>query len=84
MGFWSTSKVSQINKNLKIFIFRLKESKVLIVGFYNSCTELARHLTLSGVNVHFLVPIYSNQENHILVTEKDPYDEFLFSKEDFG
>jgi hypothetical protein len=39
-------------------ICRLKESKVLVVGFHNSCTELARHLTLSGVTVHFVQIVY--------------------------
>lgn len=30
---------------------RMKESHVLVIGLSNCCTELARHLILSGINL---------------------------------
>ena len=34
----------------------MKESKVLVIGLQNVCTETARHLVLSGINVHLAAP----------------------------
>ena len=36
---------------VKPFLFRMKESKVLMVNLTPTCTELARHLVLSGINI---------------------------------
>jgi ubiquitin-like 1-activating enzyme E1 A len=30
---------------------RMKESKVMVLGFSNAITELSRHLVLSGINI---------------------------------
>jgi len=32
----------------------MKESKVLLIGFSNAVTELARHLVLSGININMV------------------------------
>ena len=52
----------------------MKESQVLVIGFSNCCTELARHLALSGVNLTIM-----GQEE---VSPEDYLDEFLVTKED--
>ena len=57
----------------------MKESKILILGLNNCCTELARHLVLSGINLD----LYSLQKD-ALVSEDDYQDEFLVSKGDVG
>lgn len=57
----------------------MKESQILVIGLTNCCTELARHLTLSGINVQLV----SNQKN-LLVQDGDFMDEFLVAQEDVG
>lgn len=53
----------------------MKESQVLIVGLSNCCTELARHLVLSGVNIKLVAQKSEVQSN-------DYQSEFLLSPED--
>ena len=33
---------------------RMKESEVVVLGLTNCCTELARHLILSGINLRLV------------------------------
>ena len=56
----------------------MKESQVLVIGLSNCCTELARHLILSGINLQ-LCCINQNQS---IVAADDYLDEFLVTKED--
>jgi molybdopterin/thiamine biosynthesis adenylyltransferase len=55
----------------------MKESVVLLYGVTPTCTELARHLVLAGINISLL-------KSDDKVTEEDPEEDFLFSKEDVG
>ena len=57
----------------------MKESKILILGLTNCCTELSRHLILSGINLD----LFSLQKGQ-LVSDDDYQDEFLVSQEDVG
>lgn len=55
----------------------MKESFVLIFDLTPTCTELARHLVLSGINLSIL---YKND----IVSEDDIENDFLFSQLDIG
>ena len=56
------------------------ESKVLIINTNLSvCTELARHLVLSGVNVHLI-----SKEAGIKVEKGDNTNDFLLNPQDVG
>lgn len=57
----------------------MKESQVLILGLTNCCTELARHLILSGINLKLLA---FKSENKVGANEFE--DEFLLGPEDVG
>ena len=59
----------------------MKESQVLIINPHKSvCTELARHLVLSGVNVHII-----SQEQGVKVKSADEaIEDFLISSNDVG
>ena len=57
----------------------MKESKVLILGMTNCCTELSRHLILSGINLDLC-----SLKKDELISEEDFQDEFLVSKDDVG
>ena len=57
----------------------MKESKVLVLGLTNCCTELSRHLILSGINLD-LVSLQKDE----LVSQEGYQDEFLVSQEDAG
>ena len=50
----------------------MKESVVLIMTLTPTCTELARHLTLSGVNLLIL-------KTESLVSEDDTQSDFLYA-----
>ena len=56
----------------------MKESQVLVIVLSNCCTELARHLILSGINLQ-LCCINQNQS---MVAADDYLDDFLLTKED--
>ena len=61
---------------------RMKDSQVVIVGLTNCCTELARHLVLSGINIKLVA---LKKEGAICeVGAQDYEDEFLVSPEDVG
>ena len=62
----------------------MKESKVLIIGLTNCCTELARHLTLSGCNLNFLTFDFEGSAESQVVGPDDFMNDFLFSAEDAG
>ena len=55
----------------------MKESVVLLVSITPTCTELARHLVLSGINLQIL----ASQDK---VTSQDPQDDFLYARSDIG
>ena len=59
---------------------RMKESQVLIIGITNCCTELARHLVLSGINIKLVAFKSSGSE----VAADDYQDEFLLAPDDVG
>ena len=49
--------VSQLRRSIYFHIFtlpRMKESRILVVNLSNVCTEAARHLALSGINLELL------------------------------
>lgn len=56
----------------------MKESKVLIVNLTSVCTELARHLVLSGISLE-LLDVPERQ-----VEEHDIESDFLFAAADLG
>ena len=56
----------------------MKESLVVLINMSSVITELARHLTLSGINLHLIDK--SNQ----LVEEHDTHTDFLFSVADIS
>jgi molybdopterin/thiamine biosynthesis adenylyltransferase len=55
----------------------MKESVVLIMTLTPTCTELARHLALSGINLLLL-------KDESTVSEEDTQSDFLFSPSDIG
>ena len=55
----------------------MKQSVVLLMDVRPTCTELARHLVLSGIN---LLIMNSNE----LVTVDDTQSDFLFAAQDIG
>jgi len=59
---------------------RMKESEVLVLGMTNCCTELARHLILSGINLR----LAAFKKDDLKVGENDYQDEFLVGPEDSG
>ena len=61
---------------------RMKESQVLIVGLTNCCTELARHLVISGINIKLVT--LKKEGNAMEVGAQEYQDEFLVSPEDVG
>lgn len=58
MGDLSTKEFAVYDRQLRLWGFqaqkKMKESQVLIINLESVCTELARHLVLSGVNVHLV------------------------------
>jgi len=58
----------------------MKESKVLIIGLQTVCTETARHLVLSGINVHLVAPA----KGMIIGHEGECEEDFLIAPEDKG
>lgn len=61
----------------------MKTSLVLVVGLTPTCTELARHLVLSGINL-YLLDHPTLPESDKTVSQSDYEEDFLFSKEDHG
>ena len=59
---------------------RMKESEVLVLGLTNCCTELARHLILSGINLR----LAAFSKDNLQVGADDYQDEFLVGPEDNG
>lgn len=55
----------------------MKESIVLIMTLTPTCTELARHLTLSGISLLIL-------KDDSIVSEEDTQSDFLFGPLDIG
>jgi molybdopterin/thiamine biosynthesis adenylyltransferase len=55
----------------------MKESVVLIMTLTPTCTELARHLALSGINLLLL-------KDESTVSEEDTQSDFLFAPSDIG
>jgi molybdopterin/thiamine biosynthesis adenylyltransferase len=55
----------------------MKESVVLIMTLTPTCTELARHLALSGISLLLL-------KDESFVTEVDTQSDFLFAPSDIG
>lgn len=55
----------------------MKESVVLIMTLTPTCTELARHLALSGISLLIL-------KNESVVSEDDTQSDFLFGPPDIG
>ena len=55
----------------------MKESVVLILTLTPTCTELARHLVLSGINLLIL-------QDESKVSEDDIQSDFLFGPQDIG
>ena len=51
---YGVSKLRQSNTYAISYYYRMKESKVLIVNLNSLCTEVARHLVLSGINIELL------------------------------
>lgn len=64
----------------------MKESHVLVIGLSNCCTELARHLILSGINLQLLALKSTGEasEQQLKVQEDDHIDDFLLQQEDAG
>ena len=58
----------------------MKESVVAIVGLTNCCTELARHLVLSGVNIQLIHLKVMNED--MSVKPHDYQNDFLFLPSD--
>jgi len=61
----------------------MKDSKVLVVNLSSVCTELARHLVLSGINLVLVDSEVAGHSNS-LVSDDDTETDFLFSKDDIG
>ncbi len=57
----------------------MKESRVLIINLNNACTELARHLVLSGINLNLV-----DASADLLVEAHHVESDFLFSQSDIG
>lgn len=60
----------------------MKESVVLLCDLTPTCTELARHLVLSGINLSILVGDANSPDSD--VTQNDTQSDFLFSPADIG
>ena len=58
----------------------MKESLVLLMDLKPTCTELARHLVLSGINLC----IMQSEETQSLVSGDDVHNDFLYSPQDTG
>lgn len=58
----------------------MKESVVLLIDLKLTCTELARHLALSGINLIIL----TNELTEAPVTNDDTQSDFLFGPQDVG
>jgi molybdopterin/thiamine biosynthesis adenylyltransferase len=58
----------------------MKESVVLVADLNPVCTELARHLTLAGINLCIL----QSPESEALITEANTQADFLFTPADIG
>ena len=56
----------------------MKSSLVLIVNLTPTCTELARHLVLSGINFRLI-----GSKNKI-IDANDTESDFLFTQDDLG
>ena len=59
----------------------MKNSLVLVIGLTPTCTELARHLVLSGTNVWLQL---TEQQEQATITDEDIQSDFLFSQADIG
>lgn len=56
----------------------MKNSLALVVNLTPTCTELARHLVLSGINIHLV------DDGQKLIEQSDVDSDFLFSAGDIG
>ena len=56
----------------------MKESKVMVVNLSNVCTELCRHLVLSGINLELV------DDSDTLLEEHHVQSDFLFTSDDIG
>ena len=57
---------------------RMKNSLVLIVNLTPTCTELARHLVLSGINIRLI------DSKDKVIDVDDTESDFLFNRDDLG
>ena len=57
---------------------RMKNSLVLIVNLTPTCTELARHLVLSGINIRLI------DSKDKVIDVDDTESDFLFNQDDLG
>ena len=56
----------------------MKNSLALVVNLTPTCTELARHLVLSGINIHLV------DDGQKLIEQSDVDSDFLFGIGDVG
>ena len=56
----------------------MKNSLALVINLTPTCTELARHLVLSGINIHLI------DDSQKMIDEDDIESDFLFSAGDLG
>lgn len=54
----------------------MKEARVLLISLTPTCTELCRHLVLSGINVKLV--------DSAMVAEGDHENDFLINQQDVG
>jgi len=77
MGLRSLAEVSSSLMKSN-FSFRMKNSLVVLENLTPTCTELARHLILSGIN------IWLRDIEGALVTQESVQSDFLFCASDIG
>ena len=61
----------------------MKNSLVLLVNLTPTCTELARHLVLSGINIWLLDGSAEGTSAH-MINEEDTESDFLFGAADIS
>ena len=59
-------------------MLRMKNSLALVINLTPTCTELARHLVLSGINIHII------DDGQKVIDQDDIESDFLFSAADLG
>lgn len=81
-GNLNESEFKVYDRQLRLWGFdaqqKMKNSLVLVVNLTPTCTELARHLVLSGINIHLI------DDGQKLIEQSDVDSDFLFSAGDIG